>query len=280
MANTTVINSELFTELLKQSEMALYEQSIVRSVTRLHDVPMNSGKVVSIPFWANMTSSKPGEGVAAALADTNTTSKTVTLEEHVWNGKVTDFLRDTAQEQVIATMAAQAGYAIGEGFDKELINLFSNVGITQSVGAANADSTVADLMKAAAIIRSNKYSGPLFAVISPMQALGIKLGLTATNSFQNASSVANTALSQYFVGSIAGITILEHALITADGSGDAVGCVFAPDAFVFSQRGGISMELQRQARERATDVVLTGVCGAGLYRPELAVKFVGDSTVA
>ena len=279
MANNTTINSELFQNLLVQSQYALYENSIARAVATVFDYPVGAGKVVSVPIWAGITSSKPGEGTAPNAADTNTASKTITLAEHVVFAEVTDFLRDSAQENVIAGLGAQAGLALAEGLDKELIALFADASITQSVGAAGSDNVAADIMKAAAYIRSNKYTGPMFAVLNPKQAYGIKAALTATNSYQNATMVGNEALSQYFVGSIGGVTILESSLVGVDANDDATGCVFAPAAFGLAQRGGVNMEEQRNAAKRSTDVVLTAVAGAGILRPELAVKIVGDAAL-
>ena len=279
MANNTTINSELFQNLLVQSQYALYENSIARAVATVFDYPVGAGKTVSVPIWAGITSSKPGEGVAPAAADTNTNSKTINLAEHVVFAEVTDFLRDSAQESVITGLANQAGLALAEGLDKELIALFSDVAVTQAVGAAGSDNTVADIMKAAALIRSQKYTGPMFAVLNPKQAYGMKAAMTATNSFQNATSVGNNVLSQYFIGSVGGVTILESALIGVDVNDDAVGCVFAPAAFGIAQRGGVSMEEQRNAAKRSTDVVMTVVAGAGILRPELAVKITGDAAV-
>jgi len=278
MANTTSINSELFQNLLVQSEFALYENSIARAVSTVYDYPVGAGKVVSVPFWAGMTASKPGEGTAPDAADTNTTTKTITLEEHVWYAQITDFLRDSAQENVIATMSSQAGLALGESLDAELIALFSNVGITKSVGTINTGNTVADIMRAAALIRASKYNGQLFAVVNPLQAYDIKAAMTATNSYQNATQLGSAVLGQYFVGQIAGVTILEHAGVGVDGDGDAVGCVFAPAAFGIAQRGGVQMETERVAAKRATDVVMTVVAGASILRPELAVKLIGDAS--
>jgi N4-gp56 family major capsid protein len=277
MANTTSINSELFQNLLVQSQYALYENSIARAVSTVFDYPSNAGKVVSVPVWAGITSSKPGEGTAPSAADTNTTSKTITLEEHVTYAQVTDFLRDSAQEDVIASMANQMGLALAEGLDAELIGLFAS--ITNSIGTAGTDNSVADLMKAAATIRAAKYQGPLFAVLNPKQAYAIKAAMTATTSYQNATMVGSDVLGQYFVGQIAGITILEHAGVAIDGSDDATGCVFAPGAFGIAQRGGVNMETERKAAARATDVVMTVVAGAGILRPELAVKIIGDAAL-
>jgi N4-gp56 family major capsid protein len=286
MANNTTINSELFQNLLVQSQFALYENSIARAVTRVFDYPANAGNVVQVPVWAGMASSKPGEGTAPSAVDTNTTSKTITLEEHVVYAQVTDFLRDSAQEDVIASMATQAGLALAEGLDKELLlgyfdsaaNL-SSAGITAQVGAGGADNAVDQLMAAAAIIRGNKYQGPMFAVLHPKQAYGIKKALTATTSYQNATGVADAVMGQYFVGQIAGITILEHPNVNVDGSDDAWGAVFAPEAFGLAQRGGVNIAQQRQEKERATDVVLSVVAGVGVLRPELVVSVIGDAAI-
>lgn len=279
MANNTTINSELFQNLLVQSQYALYENSIARSVSTVFDYPVGAGKVVSVPVWAGITSSKPGEGTAPAAADTNTSSKTITLAEHVVYAEVTDFLRDSAQESVITGLANQSGLALAEGIDKELIALFLDAAVTQEVGAAGTNNSVTDIMKAAAMIRSNKYTGPLNAILHPKQAYAIKAALTATTAYTANTNLGNRALDQFYVGSIAGVNIYESALVTEDVANDASGCVFAPGAFGLAQRGGVSMEEQRNAAKRSTDVVLTAVAGAGVLRPELAVRIYGDNVL-
>ena len=279
MANTTSINSELFQALLVQSQFALYENSIARAVATVFDYPVGAGKSVSVPIWAGITSSKPGEGVAPAAADTNTNAKTINLAEHVVFAEVTDFLRDSAQESVIGALGAQAGQALAEGIDKELIALFLDAAVTQEIGSAGTNNSITDIMKAAAMIRSNKYTGPLVAMLHPKQAYAIKAALTATNAYTANTNVGNAVLDQYFIGSIAGVAMYESALITEDNANDASGCVFAPAAFGLAQRGGITMEEQRNAAKRSTDVVLTAVAGAGVLRPELAVRIYGDNVL-
>ena len=277
MANNTTINSELFTNLLVQAQYAMYENSIARQLATVFDYPVNSGKVVQIPVWGSLNASKPGEGVAPSAQDTNTTSKTITLEEHVVYAQVTDFLRDSAQEDVITSLANQSGLALAEAIDKELISYFATV--SNSIGTAGSDNTAVDIMKAAATIRANKYSGPLFAVLNPKQAYGIKAALTATTAYTANTNVGNNILSNQFIGQLAGVQIYESALVVADGSDDATGCVFAKEAFGLAQRGGIAMGTQRQETTRSTDVVMTAVAGATLIRPEFAVKLIGDALV-
>ena len=279
MANNTTINSELFQALLVQSQYALYENSIARAVATVFDYPVGAGKQVSVPIWAGITAQKPNEGVAPSAADTNTVSKTINLLEHVVYAEVTDFLRDSAQESVVGALGAQAGLALAEALDKELIALFLDAAVTQEIGAAGTDNTIQDIMKAAAMIRANKYSGPLVAMLHPKQAYGIKAALTATTAYTANTNVGNAVLDQYFIGSIAGVAMYESSLITEDAANDASGCVFAPAAFGLAQRGGITMEEQRQAAKRSTDLVLTAVAGAGILRPELAVRIYGDNVL-
>jgi hypothetical protein len=176
-------------------------------------------------------------------------------------------------------LANQAGLALAEGLDKELIALFLDAALTQEIGSAGTNNSINDIMKAAAMIRSNKYSGPLVAILHPKQAYAIKAAMTATNAYTANTNVGNAILDQYFIGNVAGVAMYESALIVADGADDASGCVFAPSAFGLAQRGGISMEEQRNAAKRSTDVVMTAVAGAGILRPELAVRIYGDNVL-
>ena len=133
-------------------------------------------------------------------------------------------------------------------------------------------------MKAAAKIRANKYTGPMFAVLSPGQAYGIKAALTGTAALAS-TNLQNRALDAFYVGTIAGVTVYESANVQVNSDSDAFGCVFAPGAFGVAQRGGVTMEEQRNAAKRSTDVVLTAVAGVGILRPELAVKIIGDAAL-
>ena len=97
----------------------------------------------------------------------------------------------------------------------------------------------------------------------PKAANAIKKALTATTSYTASGGVADSILSNYFVGQLAGCTIIESSLVPyAAGTGVATCAVFAPSALGHAMRGALTMEEQRQAAARATDIVLTGVAGA------------------
>lgn len=280
MANTTVINSELFQKLLVQSQFAAYENSVARVVASVYDYPTNAGRTVSVPIWDAVSATKPGEGVAPDAADTNTTSKDITLVEYVIRHTVTDFLRDSAEENVIAALADQSGRSLAEAMDMDLFRLFADLEITQEVGATGADNTIDDLFKAAAILRSRKLTGPFYAVVNPVQAYKLKKEL-ATNGGSNIpslSTVGEGVIQNAVIGQVAGITVIESALVGTDRT-DAIGCVFAPAAFGFAQRGAVMMEQQREAAQRATEVVLTQVAGSAILRPTYAVRLLGNGAL-
>ena len=279
MSNTTTLNSELIQKIQMDSELALYETSVARAVSTVYDFEVGSGLQVNVPIWGRVSASKPGEGTPPAKGDTDTAGKTITMVEHVAYNQITDLLRDSTNDNIIAKLSQSMGLALAESLDQELISLFASNDITQSFGSAGTENTINDIMKAAARIRSNRYSGPLFAILNPMQAYAIKAALTASGNAAAAGMVADDVLMNYFVGRMAGVTILEHAGVAVDANSDTVGCVFAPAAFGVAQRGGVFVEPDRQAKERATDLVATVVAGAGILRPELAVKIVGDAAL-
>ena len=80
------------------------------------------------------------------------------------------------------------------------------------------------------------------------------------------------------------VSLFESALVKQDLDTDsdtelnAVGAIFAPSAFGHSMRGGITVEEQRQAAARATDLVVTAVAGAAIIQDTHACKLVGSAT--
>jgi hypothetical protein len=92
--------------------------------------------------------------------------------------------------------------------------------------------------------------------------------------------VGEGVLMDGYIGTVSGVSVYESGLITVDGSGDAIGAVFATSAIGHSMRGTIVMEAQRQASARATDVVLTAVAGASILNTAYGVKITSDATFA
>jgi N4-gp56 family major capsid protein len=222
------------------------------------------------------------EGTAPNSADTNTTSATITLGEIGTYFQVTDFLRDSAERDVIADLGFNAGRAIAEKMDQDVFSLFNS--FTNSVGTEDSVLTVDAIFEAVATLRQNKIVGPLFAVLGPFQALQLKKELaTAGGANLTASEIGSSILRQYYIGSVAGCQIFESSLVKQDLDTDddddlnTVGAIFAPTAIGHAMRGGVQMETQRQAAQRAEDIMMTAVKGETILQNSHGVKIIGSN---
>lgn len=262
MANTTTINDELYANLVAAAQFAAYEQSVARQLVTTFDMPANSGKVVQVPVWSSISAENITDESAATAKDTNTTSATITMSEHVVYHKVTDMLRDSAYNNVLTQLGDQSGRAIAESMDTQAFAQFANLGGT-TTAIALASFGKDDIMDRVADLRANKITGPFYCVIHPKAANAIKKALTATTAYTASGAVGDSILTNYFVGQLAGCQIIESALVPyVSATGVATCAVFSPSALGHAMRGGITVEEQRQAKDRATDLVLTGVAGA------------------
>lgn len=283
MANNTTINSELFTNLLAEAQFAMYESSIARQLVTPFDFPANNGKVLQVPVYSAVTAGALTEGTAPSAADTNTTSVSITLGEVGTYFQVTDFLRDSAQRDVIADLGAQAGRAIAEKMDTDVFALFNS--FTSSVGTEDSAITVDNIFEAIATLRANKVTGPLSAVVGPRQALQLKKALyNAGGTVATANSFGSAVLERGFIGTIGGCNIFESSLVKSDLDTDEdtelnmVGAVFHPGAIGHAMRGGIVMETERKAAQRAEDIMMYAVCGQAILQNGFGVKIVGSAT--
>jgi N4-gp56 family major capsid protein len=277
MSNTSSINSELFAALVTSAQYQAYETSVARQIVTVFDAPINTGKTLQVPVWASIAAQLITDESAATAKGTNTTSVSISLTEHVVYHAVTDMLRDSAYSNVMTQLGDQSGRAIAESMDTQVFGLFS--GFAEAGPGANAELTLADILKAGATLRGRKVTGPMFAVIRPEQAFEIKKAMTTANGYVAGSNLQNRALDGYTLGTVGGITIIESALLTVDGSGDSVGAVFAPGAIGHAMRGSLEMETQRQAAARATDVVVKATAGASIINALMGVKLTADATL-
>ena len=281
MANNTTLNSELFTNLLAEAQFAAYENSVARQIVTAFDYPANQGKTLQVPVYSAVSAVDLSEGVAPSAADTNTTSEEITLGEIGTYFQITDFLRDSAQRDVISELGMNAGMAIAEKMDQGVWDLFNS--FTQSVGVEDSAVTVDNIFEAVATLRSNKITGPFYCVVDPRQALSLKKELaTVGGANLTASEIGSDILRGYYIGSIAGCQIFESALVKSDLDTDsdtefnAVGAVFSPKAIGHAIRGGVVMEDERKAAARATDIMVSAVVGQTILQDSFGVKIIGS----
>lgn len=285
-ANNTSINNELYANLVTAAQFAAYEQSIARQLVTVFDAPMNTGLNLQVPVWSSVTADLIADEAAATAKNTNTTSATITLKEHVVYHQVTDQLRDSAYSNVFAQLGDQSGRAIAESMDAQVFAQFAD--FSTDIGTAGAELTPSMILKAAATLRARKLSGPFYAVVHPGQAFALKDALTkvvgyngsgATAGYPALSNVGENVLGGFYIGSLAGVQIFESALLTVDSSDDAVAAVFTPGAIGHAMRGSVEMNTLYLPANRATDVVLKAVAGAKVLQAGFGVKITADTVI-
>ena len=105
---------------------------------------------------------------------------------------------------------------------------------------------------------------------------------TLTNTFvnPNASAVVNQAMSEGFVGRIAGIDIYESSNVAEDSATSVVNGVFSRDALGLAIGQDIKISTQRDESKRATEVVCTAVLGVKELHDTYGCQVVGTNTMA
>ena len=279
MSNTSILNSELFANLVTQAQYAAYETSVARQLVTVFDAPMNTGKVLQVPVWSSVSAELITDESSANAKNTDTSSALITLNEHVVYHQITDMLRDSAYNDVFAQIGDQSGRAIAESLDTQVFSQFADFG--SDLGASGHELVVEDILKAAATLRGRKLTGPFFAVVHPGQAFNLKKQLTGTLSAMGPmnvpalSNVGNSVLEGFYIGQVAGVQIFESSLVNVSGN-NAVAGVFAPNAIGHAMRGGIDMNTLYLPSARATDVVLKAVAGAKVLNTSFGVKITAD----
>lgn len=274
----TDANSDLFANLVTAAQFAAYEQSVARQIVTVFDAPVNSGKVLQVPVYGSISAEIITDEAESTLSTTGTTSALITLAEHVVYREVSDMLRDSSFSNVLTDLGDNAGRAIAESLDTQVFSEFADLSGSATAIAFGA-ITVNDIMDRVAQLRANKITGPFIAVVHPLAANALKKAMTATNSFQNASTVADNILQNYFVGQIAGCTIVESSLVPLNaGTGVATCAVFSPSALGHAMRGGVELDTMRNVRARATELSIKAVAGAKVLQASHGVIMNVDTT--
>ena len=275
--SNTNINSELYSALVTQAQYAAYEQSVARQLVTVFDAPMNTGKTLQVPVWSAITAQNITDEAAATAKETNTSSATITLTEHVVYHQITDMLKNSAYNDVFAQIGDQSGRAIAESLDTEVFSKFSS--FSSDIGSDGTEMTVDTIFKAVATLRGRKLTGPFYAVVHPGCAYNIKKVLTATTSYQNATMLGSEVLSGFYIGQVAGCQIFESSLVAAGISTSAVNAVFHPGALGHAMRGGIDMNSLYQPAARATDLVLKATAGAAVLQSTFGVAITANKVI-
>jgi len=280
MANesTTTSLNDLISPIVQEAMFVASETSIMPGLVKQFTVPANAGKVLQVPLYSTQTiASDAGENSDLANTEVSTGVANITLTEAGIMTTLTDMARNHSVSNVVADLGKLFGEAIAKRHDRALTSLFSS--FTSQIGAAGDELEVKDLFEAYATLKANAVPGPYFGVFNPKSIYNIKKTLTNTFVNPNASSVVNQAMSEGFVGRIAGIDIYESSNVVEDSATGVTNGVFSRDALGLAVAQNINIETQRDASLRAEEVVASTRYGVSVLHNSYGVKILGDNQI-
>jgi len=273
-ATTSTTLDDLFANIILQARFTAEEESLMLGLVTRYDIGNVAGKTVQVPKYPAITAAGLTEGTDMSSTTVSTTSQTITVSEVGAQVVLTDLAAMGAGNPA-EELGTVLGNAIATKIDTDLIALFD--GFSTSLGGAGTEITVADLMKAAATLKTNKARGQMAAVVHPWHAYQLKANLTNTFVNPNGGDLQNDAMRNAYVGQIGGIDIYESANVSIDGSDDAKGAVFVPEALAIAMKRDFNLETQRDASLRAFELNATAIYGVGELDDDYGVELLFDA---
>lgn len=280
MANesTTTSLNDLISPIVQEAMFVASETSIMPGLVKTFTVPANAGKVLQVPLYSTQTiASDAGENSDLANTEVSTGVANITLTEAGIMTTLTDMARNHSVSNVVADLGKLFGEAIAKRHDRALTGLFSS--FTTSIGAQPDEIEVKDLFEAYATLKANAVPGPYFGVFNPKAIYNVKKTLTNTFVNPNPANVVNQAMTEGYIGRIAGIDIFESSNVVEDSATSVTNAVFSRDALGLAVAQNINIETQRDASLRAEEVVASTRYGVSVLHNSYGVKIIGDNQI-
>ena len=280
MANesTTTSLNDLIAPIVQEAMFVASETAIMPGLVKNFTVPANAGKVLQVPIYGTQTiAADTAEATDLSNTEISTSKADITLVEAGIMTTLTDMARNHSVSNVVADLGKLFGEAIAKRHDRALTGLFSS--FSSSIGAAQDEIEVKDLFEAYATLKANAVPGPYFGVFNPKAIYNVKKTLTNTFVNPNPANVVNQAMTEGFIGRIAGIDIFESSNVVEDSATSAVNAVFARDALGVAVAQNINIETQRDASLRAEEIVASTRYGVSVLHNSYGVKILGDNQI-
>jgi len=273
-ATTSTTLDDLFVNIIAQARFTAEEQSLMRNLVSVYNIEAQAGTTIQVPKYPAIAAAGLTEGTDMTSTTVSTSSVSIAVGEVGAQVLLTDMAAMGAGNPA-DELGTVLGNAIATKMDQDMIALFD--GLSTSLGATTTELTAAYLFQAAATLRANKATGRLVGVFHPYQTYALKANLTNTFANPNGGDLQNEAMRNGYVGTIAGIDIYESSNVTVDGSGDAKGAIFAPEAFALAMKKDFTIEPQRDASNRAWELNATAVYGVGELDDSYGVEMYFDA---
>ncbi len=276
-SDTTSLN-DLISPIVQEAMFVASETSIMPGLVKNFTVPANAGKVLQVPIYGTQTiAADTAEATDLANTEVSTSKADITLVEAGIMTTLTDMARNHSVSNVVADLGKLFGEAIAKRHDRALTNLFSS--FTSEIGEDSDEIEVKDLFEAYATLKANAVPGPYFGVFNPKAIYNVKKTLTNTFVNPNPANVVNQAMTEGFIGRIAGIDIFESSNVVEDSATGVVNAVFSRDALGVAVAQNINIETQRDASLRAEEIVASTRYGVAVLHNSYGVKIIGDNQI-
>lgn len=267
----------LYNLIYEDSLFVAREQNMMTGLVRNFTATGYMARKISIrPTVTAQTKPEGVDFVNATLIDKQLKA-TLTPAVVMAQALLTDEMIATDPEDARTDAAFELGSAIATKIDTDLTALFS--GISTTKGSAGNSLTIAKCSAAVSVLRKKSVPNPIYFVLHPYGWYDIwtELGQPASQK-AFLGDLANEALRSFFAGSWLAATWFTSANIAVDGSDDSYSCVFNPQAFGFDSRQEPTMEPERDASRKATELNISAGYAVGEIRDEFAVALIHDST--
>ena len=274
-------DTHLFDDITQAAQFTFNENALMRNLVTVYDMQGTPGMTANVPVYPKATAVGAITGDLSDDSALNSmTSVDIAAQEF---GNMTTVLDINAESSPLS-VAQDVGRVLGDGvaqaMDEVIVDLFNSGAITEAGPGAGAELTVEHIMKGIATLRSASVPMTgLVCVLHPKQAFNVKKTLLNAGGSLSNNDLANQAAREYFVGRIAGCDIYESASIDIDGSDDAVGAVFHPQAIGLVMKRDLRIATQRDESARATEVVASAAFGAARLSDAKIAKLTSDAAL-
>jgi N4-gp56 family major capsid protein len=266
--------ANLFSNIVQEAIFTAQERALLPQTTTIYDIGAVAGKTVQVPVYPTVSAASLTEGTDITDdANVNPSGVVITASEYGVLANLSDAMRDSAGRNVAADVGRILGEAIAKKQDETIAANFAN--FSTAIGSTSTTATIELIFQAAAELRASNAPAPYFCVVSPKQAYALKKSLVSAGYSTGANAISeagNMALTSGIVGTIAGVTIIESNSLTAGAGTSKIGAVYSASALGVAVKKGITIETQRDASARATEIVATAMWGSGELVDAYGVK--------
>ena len=297
--STTTTLNDLLPSIIQEALFVASEKSIMRGLVKNYTLAPAQGKTINVPIYPLQTAQTLTEGqrisdhTVTGYANVATDTATLTIGEVGLATHITDLARISSSTNVIADVGRLFGEAIARKIDRDLTAKFTgfttnivgsgNVTLNAGAGAITGALTVAQVFQAIAKLRGGGVPPTDIAVVlHPYVAYDLKSALTNVFANPAAGVLQNEAMTNGYLGMLAGCPVYETANMAdqdTGSDGDYVGGVFHRDALGLGIMRDINIETQRDALMRGDALVASALYATGILYEGYGVAMLSDSSI-